>query len=70
MSRHFAHRPRHHLLRVQPQPLRHSHQDYLRQRWTYRQQHAFFTKRPPLGYSLAFIPYGWQLARTNMRLRA
>ena len=69
MSRHLAHRPRHHLRRVQPQAPRHSHQEYLRPRWTYRQQRPFVPKRP-LGYSLAFVPYGWQLARERMQLRA
>ena len=69
MIRRLAHRPRHHLSRVSPQPLRHSHQDYLRPRWTYRQQRAAYVKRP-LGYGLSLVPWGWQFVRDAARRRA
>lgn len=70
MSRNLAHRPRHHLLRVQPQPLRLAHRAYLHPRWTYRQQRLLLPKHP-LGYSLTLVPYGWKRAHeTRMQLRA
>lgn len=69
MSRNLAYRPRHHLSRINPQPLRHSHPDYLRQRWTYRQQRATYIKHP-LGYGLSLVPWGWRLSRESARLRA
>lgn len=69
MSRRLAHRPRHHLTRTTPHPLRFSRQDYLRQRWTYRQPHPIFPRRPP-GYGLALVPWGWHLARDMIRLQA
>lgn len=70
MNRRLAHRPRHHLLRVQPRPLSRSHQDYLRQRWTYRQQNFLSTRRHPQGHSLTFVPWGWRLIRDAVKLRA
>jgi hypothetical protein len=69
MSRRLAHRPRHHFMRITPRPLRSSRQDYLRQRWIYRQQRPAFAKRQP-GYGLALLPYGWRLVRETIRLRA
>lgn len=65
MSRRLAHRPRHHFARITPRPLRSSHQDYLRQRWTYRQQRAVYARRQP-GYSLALVPC-FQYPRTDRR---
>ena len=69
MSRRVAHRPRHHLSRVSPRPLRYSSQDYLRQRWIYRQQRMPYVKRQP-GYGLTLVPWGWRLGRDAARLRA
>ncbi len=70
MSRRLAHRPRHYQAQVShPRPLSRSRQDYLRQRWTYRQQHASSVPRP-LGYSLALIPWGWQRVYDTVRLQA
>lgn len=70
MSRNLAHRPRHHLLRVQPQPPHLAHRAYLHPRWTYRQQRPLLPKHP-LGYSLALVPYGWKrMQEARMQLRA
>jgi hypothetical protein len=69
MSRRLAHRPRHHLTRATAHPLRFSHQDYLRQRWTYRQMRPIPPRRPP-GYGLGLVPWGWRLIRDTIRLRA
>ena len=69
MSRRLANRPHHHLLRVSPRPLHHSHQEFLRQRWTYRQQRNSYVKRP-LGYGLSLVPWGWRLVRGEIRRRA
>ena len=69
MSRRLANRPRHQQARVYPQPLRHPHKDYLRQRWTYRQQRELFSPRP-LGYGLTQLPWGWRPMRTLNRRRA
>jgi hypothetical protein len=69
MSRRLAHRPRHHLSRVNPPTHHSSHQDYLRQRWTYRQRQAIYTRRP-LGYSLSLVPWGWHLVRDVVQRRA
>ncbi len=69
MSGRLAHRPRHHLARITPPPLRSARQDFLRQRWTYRQQRTVYTKRQP-GYGLALVPWGWHLVRETIRLRA
>ncbi len=69
MSRRLAHRPRHHFARITPRPLRSSRQDYLRQRWTYRQQRMAFAKHAP-GYGLTMVPWGWRLVRETIRLRA
>jgi hypothetical protein len=69
MSRRLAHRPRHYLSRINPQPLRYSRQEYLRQRWTYRQQRATYVKHP-LGYGLSLVPWGWRLTREVIRRQA
>ncbi len=69
MSRRIAHRPRHHFTRVAPRPLRYSSQDYLRQRWTYRQQRVSYAKRQP-GYGLSLVPWGWHLVRDAVLVRA
>lgn len=70
MSRRLAHRPRHNQAQVtNPRPLARSHQDYLRQRWTYRQHHAPSLPRP-LGYGLSLIPWGWQRVYDSVRLQA
>lgn len=69
MSRRLAHRPRYHQARVTPRPLSRSHQDYLRQRWTYRQQRVSYARRPP-GYGLSLVPWGWQLVRFPTRYQA
>lgn len=70
MSRRIAHRPRYHLARVYPQSLRYSRQDYLHQRWIYRQQRPTYVKRP-LGYGLSLVPWGWRLVvYDTVRLRA
>jgi len=69
MSRRIAHRPRHHFTRVAPRPLRYSSQDYLRQRWTYRQQRVSYAKRQP-GYGLSLVSWGWHLVRDAVLVRA
>lgn len=62
MSRHLAYRPRYQQARIYPQPLRHSHKEYMRLHWIYRQQREFFSKRPP-GVGLASLPWGWRPTR-------
>ena len=69
MSRRLAHRPHHHLMRATSRPLPQSQREYLRQRWAYRQQSAFYPKRP-LGYGLSLVPWGWKLTRPEIRRRA
>ncbi len=69
MSRRLAHRPHYHLMRVTPRPLYQSQREYLRQRWVYRQQKASYPRRP-LGYGLSLVPWGWKLARPEIRRRA
>jgi hypothetical protein len=69
MSRRLAHRPHYHLLRPTPRHFSQSHQGYLRQRRVYRQQNFSYLQRPP-GYSLSLVPWGWKLARPEIRCRA
>ncbi|HEU5380105.1 MAG TPA: hypothetical protein VFV38_32170 [Ktedonobacteraceae bacterium] len=69
MSRRLAHRPRYHQMRATSRPLSRPHQDYLRQRWMYRQQHVSYA-RHPLGYGLSLVPWGWQLVRAAVRREA
>lgn len=69
MSRRLAHRPHHHLTRAYPRPLHHSQQEFLRQRWMYRQQRTSYAKRP-LGFGLSLVPWGWRLVRNDVRRRA
>ncbi|HEX7735167.1 MAG TPA: hypothetical protein VF458_09890 [Ktedonobacteraceae bacterium] len=69
MSRRLAHRPHYHLARATPRPLPQSQQEYLRQRWVYRQQRSAYIKRP-LGYGLSLVPWGWKLAFPEIRRRA
>lgn len=66
MSRRLAYRPRYSPARVTPRPLSHSRQDYLHQRWTYRQQ-RFPSPRKALGYGISLVPWGWQAARDMTR---
>jgi hypothetical protein len=66
MSRRLAHRPRFQHAQVQPRPLNRSHQEYLRQRWAYRQQRTSYTP-PPLGYGLSALPWGWQRLRESLK---
>jgi hypothetical protein len=69
MSRHLAYRPHHHLTRAIPRPLYQSQREYLRQHWVYRQQSVSYPRRP-LGYGLSLVPWGWKLARPEIRRRA
>lgn len=69
MSRRFAHRPRYQPPHIHPQSSRHSRQEYLRQRWTYRQQRIFFPKRSP-GSGLVNLPWGWRPVRALFQRRA
>lgn len=69
MSRRLAHRPRHNPARITPRRFSQSNRDYLRQRWTYRQQGISYLKRP-LGYSLSLVPWGWKNTLFENRRRA
>ena len=69
MSRRLAHRPRHQHARIIPQPAHRLRQEYLRQRWTYRQQNERLT-RPALGYGLTSLPWGWRIVRDTFTRRA
>ncbi len=66
MSRRLAYRPRYSPARTTPRPLSHAHQDYLHQRWTYRQQRVAYPKRAP-GYGISLVPWGWRAARDAIR---
>ena len=57
MSGRIAHRPNYRISRRFPQPPRHSQKEYLRTRWTYRQQRLQFEKHP-LGYGLSLVSFG------------
>ena len=61
MSRRLAYRPRYAPERFQPRPLSHAHQNYLCQRWTYRQQHISYPRHAP-GYGISLVPWGWHPA--------
>lgn len=69
MSRRLAHRPRQQHARICPPPSHRFHQEYLRQRWTYRQQSEKLP-RPSLGYGLANLPWGWRIVRDTFKRRA
>ena len=69
MSRRFANRPRFHNQRLYARSLHSSDKEYLRQRWTYRQQRTSYPKRS-LGYGLSFLPIGWHLVRDAIQRRA
>ena len=60
MSGRIAHRPNYRISRRFPQPPRHSQKEYLRTRWTYRQQRLQFVKHA-LGYGLSLVPFGNRL---------
>ena len=66
MSRRLAHRPRYSPAQANPRPLSRSHQDYLHQRWTYRQQRVPYPKRAP-GYGISLVHWGWRNARHAIR---
>lgn len=57
MTTRLAHRPRYSPARFQARPLSRSHQDYLHQRWTYRQQHILRPRHAP-GYGISLVPWG------------
>ena len=69
MSSRIAHRPRFRTPRHLAQPPRLSQKDYLRTRWTYCRQNAYYEKRP-LGYSLSFIPFGYRAMRNLLARHA
>jgi hypothetical protein len=65
MSRRIAHRPRYYSTRPLPYSPHHSSKDYLRTRWTYRRQQAFYARCTP-GQSLRLIPWGYKLLRSAL----
>jgi hypothetical protein len=67
MSGRIAHRPNYRLSRHFAQSPRVSRKDYLRTRWTYRQQRQQFEQHP-LGYSLSLLPFGYRLMQGVARL--
>ena len=69
MSRRLAHRPRFNQTRVNPRPLNRSQQEYLRQRWTYRQYSVSYPPPVP-GYGISALPWGWQRIREAIRREA
>ena len=56
MSGRIAHRPNYRISRRFPHPPHVSQKEYLRTRWTYRQQCLQFEKHA-LGYGLSLIPF-------------
>jgi len=62
MTGRIAHRPNYRISRRFAQPSRLSQKEYLRTRWTYRQQRLQFEKHP-LGYGLSFVPFGYRQIR-------